>query len=80
MYGEKDNKIDLSFSTHFEVKEDEISNISAENLTIFDSFVEALGINEAYDKNTNFPATYSEGETIIQNLCELSLEKREIVK
>jgi len=77
---EKYKKVKFTFSTHFDVKEDQIRNVSADNLTIFDSFTEALGINDLYDKSANFSATYLEGETYINNTCELIWDKTEIIK
>lgn len=69
--------LELSFSTRFKVKEEEVPGMDSSNMTIFDKFVEHLGLVEGYDKSVQFDAVYSDGETLLNNTCEVYWLKTE---
>jgi len=77
-YYDKDKQeLRVSFSTSFQVKEKEISDISAVNLNIFDSLAKALGFScEPSDKNAYFNATVAENETFCDNTCNVEWVKK----
>jgi len=72
-YYDKDKQdLKISFSVSFQVKESEISGISAVNLNIFDGLAKALGFScEPNDKNVYFNATVAENETFCDNTCNV---------
>jgi hypothetical protein len=70
-YRKEAERLEISFSTRFKVKEEEVPGMDSSNMTIFDKFAEHLGLAEGYDKSVQFDAIYSDGETLLNNTCEV---------
>lgn len=74
-FWDKEKKsLSIDFSCWFEVKEESIPDFRSDNFTIFDKFVEALGLSD-FNKGVSFDAIYSEGETFYDNTCEVCWQK-----
>jgi len=71
-YDKDKQELKMSLTVSFQVKESEITGISAVNLNIFDGLAKALGFScEPSDKNVYFNATVAENETFCDNICNV---------
>ncbi|MCM8796690.1 MAG: hypothetical protein NC923_02250 [Candidatus Omnitrophica bacterium] len=75
-YRKATKHLEISFSTRFDVKEKEISDMDSSNVTLFDEFIQAIGLSE-FDKSVQFNAIYSDGQIIYDNNCEVYWTKKE---
>lgn len=61
--------LEMTFSTRIKVEESRIPDMNSANFTVFDDFVKAIGLG-GFDKNVQFDAVYSDGQTLFDNTCE----------
>jgi len=69
-YSKEKKRLGVTMSVRFKVEESEVAKIGSPNLTLFDKFISSLGLEEGFNKNVQFSATISEGQTISDNTCE----------
>ncbi len=73
-YRRERKQLEMSFWCRFKVKKECIPEMKFENVTLFDEFIEAIGLSD-FDKSVQFAGSYSEGEMSYDNTCEVSWVK-----
>lgn len=76
-YRKEKQDLEIGIWTTFAVREDEIRNVSSENMAIFDEFATALGFSAAdAQKHVYFNARLSDGNIFYDQMCNIEWNKK----